>query len=162
MTAPQLQPARRTTGVRGYIHPSRQGWRSDRLGFFATQRGMTVEKRIWKLIVLVAAVTVAAVSLAATVAAGDEGPKGLRIEGGATTMVEGGTGAPDFVPVLTKLAFHWDGKSGNLECLALAPSDPAGDPGGGRRAARGVRPEGGRGGGGGVAGFPGRRVPPSW
>ena len=90
-----------------------------------------MEKRIWKLIVLVAAVTVAAVSLAATVAAGDEGPKGLRIEGGATTMVEGGTGAPDFVPVLTKLAFHWDGKSGNLECLALAPSDPAGDPGSG-------------------------------
>ena len=36
------------------------------------------------------------------------------------------TGAPDFAPVLTKLAFHWDGAQGRLECLALAPSTAAG------------------------------------
>jgi hypothetical protein len=90
-----------------------------------------VVKGLWKLIVLVAVVTVVAAGLAVAVAAGDDDPRGLRIMGGATTMVEGGTGAPDFVPVLTKLAFHWDGKEGNLECLALAPSDPAGDPGSG-------------------------------
>jgi hypothetical protein len=92
---------------------------------------MTVVKRIWKQLVLVAVVTVMAASLAAGVAAGDDDPKGLRIKGAATTMLEGGTGAPDFVPVLTKLAFHWDGKEGDLECLALAPSDAAGDPGSG-------------------------------
>jgi hypothetical protein len=46
-------------------------------------------------------------------------------------MLEGGTGAPDFVPVLTKLAFTWNGTRGDLECLALAPSAPAGDPGSG-------------------------------
>jgi len=92
---------------------------------------MAVVKRIWKLIVLVAVVTVTLATLAVAVAAGDEGPKGFRIKGGATTMVEGGTGAPDFVPVLTKLAFRWNGRDGNLECLALAPSEAAGEPGSG-------------------------------
>lgn len=55
----------------------------------------------------------------------------LRVQGGATTILEGGSGPPDFVPVVTKLAFHWDGQTGDLECLAIAPSAPAGDPGSG-------------------------------
>jgi hypothetical protein len=76
-------------------------------------------------------IAVLAVSLiGATVAAqGDESRRLIR--GGATTMLEGGTGAPDFVPVLTKLAFSWNGTRGDLECLAIAPSAPAGDPGSG-------------------------------
>jgi hypothetical protein len=76
-------------------------------------------------------IAVLAVSLiGATVAAqGDESRRLIR--GGATTMLEGGTGAPDFVPVLTKLAFSWNGTRGDLECLAVAPSAPAGDPGSG-------------------------------
>jgi len=53
------------------------------------------------------------------------------VRGGAVTMLEGGTGAPDFVPVLTNLAFHWNGTKGDLECLALAPGAAAGDPGSG-------------------------------
>jgi hypothetical protein len=64
-------------------------------------------------------------------AGGETVDKGRRVRGAATTMLEGGTGAPDFVPVLTKLAFHWNGSKGDLECLALAPSDPPGSPGSG-------------------------------
>lgn len=76
-------------------------------------------------------IAVLAVSLigASVAAQSDEGSRLIR--GGGTTMLEGGTGAPDFVPVLTKLAFNWNGTRGDLECLALAPSDPAGDPGSG-------------------------------
>ena len=40
-----------------------------------------------------------------TLAWGEEG--GRAVEGGATTTVAGGTGAPSFVPVITKLSFHW-------------------------------------------------------
>ena len=45
--------------------------------------------------------------------------------GGGTTVVQGGTGSPGFVPVLTTIAFHAE-KSGNIvtgafECLARAP-----------------------------------------
>jgi hypothetical protein len=70
--------------------------------------------------------------LATGVSAGGETvDEGRRVRGAATTMLEGGTGAPDFVPVLTKLAFHWNGSKGDLECLALAPSDPPGSPGSG-------------------------------
>jgi hypothetical protein len=79
-------------------------------------------------LVLLAAI---AAVLTAGAAGGGQRNAGLTVQGGATTMVEGGTGGPDFVPVLTKLAFHWDGNKGRLECLALAPSDPAGDPGSG-------------------------------
>jgi hypothetical protein len=70
--------------------------------------------------------------LATGVSAGGETvDEGRRVRGAATTMLEGGTGAPDFVPVLTKLAFHWNGSKGDLECLAIAPSDPPGSPGSG-------------------------------
>ncbi len=53
------------------------------------------------------------------------------IQVGATTLVTGGSGAPDFVPVITKLGIHWRNGQGRLECLALAPSAKAGDPGSG-------------------------------
>jgi hypothetical protein len=60
---------------------------------------------------------------------GEEG--GTRIQGGGSTMVTGGTGAPAFTPVITKLGFHWRDGQGHLECLALAPSAAAGTPGSG-------------------------------
>ena len=51
-------------------------------------------------------------------------------EGGGTTIIQGGTGAPGFVPVLTKLGFHAErtgaGVTGNLQCLALAPEASTG------------------------------------
>ncbi len=59
------------------------------------------------------------------------GQSGGVIRGGGTTIVEGGTGAPSFDPVITKFAFNWRSGQGHFECLALAPSAPAGDPGSG-------------------------------
>ncbi|MGH2381773.1 MAG: hypothetical protein ACRDG7_11200, partial [Candidatus Limnocylindria bacterium] len=59
----------------------------------------------------------------------DDGRASIR--GAGTTIVEGGTGSPAFTPLLTKVAFHWQGGSGAFECLALAPSDAAGEPGSG-------------------------------
>jgi hypothetical protein len=76
-------------------------------------------------------IAVLAVSLIGASVAAQGGESRSLVRGGATTMLEGGTGAPDFVPVLTKLAFTWNGTRGDLECLALAPSAPAGDPGSG-------------------------------
>lgn len=86
--------------------------------------------RRWKWIAL-AVLGAGALSVTAVPAGGGSAPGSTSIRGGATTIVQGGTGSPDFVPVLTKLAFHWNGSVGHLECLALAPSDPAGDPGSG-------------------------------
>jgi hypothetical protein len=60
---------------------------------------------------------------------GEEG--GRTVKGGATTTVAGGTGAPSFTPVITKLSFHWQDGQGHFECLALAPSLAAGKAGSG-------------------------------
>src|SRR6184192_2973919 len=61
------------------------------------------------------------------------GPQGgVRVlaRGAGTTMLEGGTGSPDYVPVLTRVAFHVEliggGVVGGFECLALAPADTKG------------------------------------
>lgn len=59
-----------------------------------------------------------------TQAWGDEGDSAVK--GGATTTVAGGTGAPSFTPVITKLTFHWRDGLGHFECLALAPSAASG------------------------------------
>jgi len=49
--------------------------------------------------------------------------------GGGTTIIQGGTGAPGFTPVLTTIAFHaekQDGAvTGGFECLARAPEAAA-------------------------------------
>jgi hypothetical protein len=50
------------------------------------------------------------------------------VRGAGTTMLEGGTGSPSFTPVITKVAFYWRAGAGRFECLALAPSEAAGDP----------------------------------
>jgi len=81
-------------------------------------------------VLAVVTLTVALVAQAGTRAGGDdEGNAGVR--GAGTTMLEGGTGAPSFTPLLTKVAFHARNGSGWFECLALAPGAPAGDPGSG-------------------------------
>jgi hypothetical protein len=64
-----------------------------------------------------------------TLVSGEEESRAVR--GGATTTVAGGTGAPSFTPVITKLTFHWRDGQGHFECLALAPSAAAGKPGSG-------------------------------
>jgi len=53
------------------------------------------------------------------------------IEGGGTSLVTGGTGTPDFVPVMTNFGFHWRNGKGKFECLALVPGAKAGTPGSG-------------------------------
>jgi len=60
-------------------------------------------------------------------AVADEGTSAGNViaRGGGTTVIQGGTGSPNFVPVLTTVAFHAE-KSGNIvtgdfECLARAP-----------------------------------------
>jgi hypothetical protein len=84
------------------------------------------QRTILTVVVLVAA----SVVLGSAMASGtEEGTRSVR--GGATTMIEGGTGAPDFIPVLTKLAFYWNGTKGDLECLAIAPGDAPGQGGSG-------------------------------
>jgi hypothetical protein len=88
-------------------------------------------KLTWKIALLTTALVVGGSVVGVGIASGDDDPGPLRIRGGATTILEGGTGSPDFTPVLTKLAFYWNGESGDLECLALAPSQPAGDAGSG-------------------------------
>jgi len=89
-------------------------------------------KRTWKVASVMAALVVGATAVGVQMARGNDRLAGpLRIRGGATTILEGGTGAPDFTPVLTKLAFHWDGQTGDIECLAIAPAPPAGEPGSG-------------------------------
>ena len=57
--------------------------------------------------------------------------RALDVRGGGTSIVAGGTGAPEFAPVITKVAFHWKRGEGRFECLALAPSAAAGSPGSG-------------------------------
>jgi hypothetical protein len=55
---------------------------------------------------------------------------GQIARGAGTTIIHGGTGSPNFVPVITTLAFHAEhsggGVTGELECLALAPEQANG------------------------------------
>ena len=62
----------------------------------------------------------------------DSDDDGASIRGAGTTIVEGGTGPPALTPIITKVAFHWEAGSGRFECLALAPSAKAGEPGSGK------------------------------
>ena len=61
----------------------------------------------------------------------DSGPSSKVIARGAgTTIIQGGTGAPSFTPVLTTIAFHAERQggavTGGFECLALAPEAATG------------------------------------
>src|ERR1700751_2578673 len=64
-----------------------------------------------------------------------ENDNGKIARGAGTTIIHGGTGAPNFVPVITTIAFHAErsggGVTGEFECLALAP-EPASGPGSGQ------------------------------
>jgi hypothetical protein len=61
-----------------------------------------------------------------------QSPANVQIiaRGAGVTMLEGGTGSPDFLPVMTQIAFHVENVggviSGNFECLAFGPHSPAG------------------------------------
>ena len=55
---------------------------------------------------------------------------GQVARGAGTTIIQGGTGSPDFIPVLTTLAFHAERQggivTGAFECLARAPENSTG------------------------------------
>jgi hypothetical protein len=84
---------------------------------------------------LVIAIMVAGALLALVIVPSGTSAEGTRdgrgVRGGGTTILEGGTGAPSFTPVTTKVAFRWRAGAGHFECLALAPSADAGRPGSG-------------------------------
>ena len=65
-----------------------------------------------------------------------ENDNGRIARGAGTTIIHGGTGAPNFVPVITTIAFHAErfgaGVTGELDCLALAPPPPGTGPGNGQ------------------------------
>jgi hypothetical protein len=92
------------------------------------------QRRLLLLVTLALLTLVLATFAAAPLTAaggGAAGPDKHEVRGGGTSLVTGGTGAPSFVPVITKFAFNWSGGAGRFECLALAPSAAAGTPGSG-------------------------------
>jgi hypothetical protein len=85
--------------------------------------------RLRKLVLLVGAVLVAAAligSAARPIAAGAARDADQQVMGAGKTIIEGGTGAPSYIPVTTVLAFHANGQQGDFECLALAPTSGSG------------------------------------
>lgn len=90
--------------------------------------GLNLSKRVVSmlLVVLTAVALAVAIPEHAIAASGDR----IFAHGGGTTIIEGGTGAPDFVPVLTTIAFHAErtgaSVTGAFECLARAPESPTG------------------------------------
>jgi hypothetical protein len=62
-------------------------------------------------------------------------PTHVLARGGGKTIIQGGTGSPGFIPVVTTIAFHAERQgqtvSGDFECLAIVPVAPSG-PGSGQ------------------------------
>jgi hypothetical protein len=81
---------------------------------------------LWAGAALLAAALIG--SAAPRVAAGEESAGGHQVSGAGKTIIEGGTGAPTYLPVTTVLAFHANGQGGAFECLALAPTAGSGAP----------------------------------
>ena len=86
---------------------------------------MTRRKLSLWLALLAAAGLAAALTVSAQARPAKRAP---AIRGAGTSMLQGGTGAPDFTPVITKFAFSYRGGQGGFECLALAPAAAAGKP----------------------------------
>ena len=81
---------------------------------------------LWAGALLLAAALIG--SAAPRVAADEESGGDHQVSGAGKTIIEGGTGAPAYIPVTTVLAFHANGQSGAFECLALAPTTASGAP----------------------------------
>jgi len=88
--------------------------------------------RVWLGILVIG---MAAIELSAAVHDQDEVSGHIVARGGGTTIIQGGSGAPQFLPVITTIAFHAEKVggtvSGDFECLAVAPPSPNG-PGSGQ------------------------------
>lgn len=61
---------------------------------------------------------------------GNAGDTATIARGGGTTIIQGGTGSPGFLPVITTIAFHatrnGNNVTGSFECLAEAPEASTG------------------------------------
>jgi hypothetical protein len=79
---------------------------------------------------LVPALVLTASAWAISAQAGDAKDNAL-VQGGGTSIISGGTGAPSFAPILTKFTVFWSDGKGHFECLALTPNASAGSPGSG-------------------------------
>jgi hypothetical protein len=81
--------------------------------------------RMGRLGLLVAAALLAAAlvgSATRSITVGVAKESDQQVSGAGKTIIEGGTGAPSYIPVTTVLAFHANGQGGDFECLALAPT----------------------------------------
>jgi len=98
---------------------------SERDGRFSGARGW---RRFWLLAAaaLLAAALVGSATRSITAGAEREGDH--QVAGAGKTIIEGGTGAPAYIPVTTVLAFHANAQGGDFECLALAPTAGSGAP----------------------------------
>src|SRR6059058_5410466 len=67
-------------------------------------------------------------SAAPRVAAGDETGGVHQVSGAGKTIIEGGTGAPAYIPVTTVLAFHANGQSGAWKASTVVTGMYAGAP----------------------------------
>jgi hypothetical protein len=83
------------------------------------------------VVAMVVGVALLALVIGAAGTSAEGAGDGRDVRGAGTTILEGGTGAPSFTPVTTKVAFRWRAGAGHFECLALAPSAEAGRPGSG-------------------------------
>jgi len=92
------------------------------------KRVEVVFKRWW--IVAVSAILIGLVVCWVLPAQSGSSGKTVIVRGAGTTILEDGTGSPDFIPVMTEIAFHVeivDGAViGNFECMARAPSKATG------------------------------------
>jgi hypothetical protein len=83
-------------------------------------------RRIRSLIVIAVALLVAAAVLLTLRAPQPAAAAAQRAEGAGRTIIQGGTGGTAPTPVTTLVAFHARDRSGDFECLALAPPRPTG------------------------------------
>jgi len=95
------------------------------------RRGPLTLRRLWLLAGAALLASALVGSAAPLVAADEENGGHHQIAGAGRTIIEGGTGAPNYIPVTTVLAFHANGQGGDFECLALAPMTASGAAGSG-------------------------------
>lgn len=84
-------------------------------------------RMVW---ILVPFLAIGALTWAVSAQAGSA-RESASVQGGGTSIISGGTGAPSFAPILTKFAISWSHGQGHFECLALTPNASAGSAGSG-------------------------------
>src|SRR6266851_8298667 len=92
---------------------------------------MQTPKHIILINRLLLVVVIAVGSTMTSTGAQSESTTNVLAQGGGRTIVQGGTGQPGFVPVVTTIAFHAEKTgqvvSGGFECLALVPAVATGN-----------------------------------